>query len=48
MNSQNEEKQKSTAQLWSRRETLKKRKADIDAEIAKIDAKLRAELEANN
>jgi hypothetical protein len=40
-------KERTTAQLWSRRETLKKRRAEIDAEITEIDAKLKAELEWN-
>jgi hypothetical protein len=37
---------RSTSQLWSRRQTLKDRRADIDAEIAEIETKLKAELEA--
>jgi hypothetical protein len=40
----------STPQLWRRRETLKKRRArinaEIDAEMAEIDVKLQSELDA--
>jgi hypothetical protein len=41
----------STPQLWRRRETLKKRRArinaEIDAELAGIDVKLQSELDAS-
>jgi hypothetical protein len=42
-----EPKERSAAQLWGRRDTLKKRRAEIDAELAEIEAKLKAELESS-
>ena len=42
---QTQEPERSTAQLWSRRDTLKKRRAVLDAEIAEIEATLKSELE---
>jgi hypothetical protein len=40
-------KDRSTVQLWGRRDTRKKRRSESDAELAEHDAKLKAELKSN-
>jgi hypothetical protein len=42
-----EPEERSTVQLWGRRDTRKKRRSESDAELAEHDAKLKAELKSN-